>query len=922
MDSTSSAPCAEGLSIGSTFNLSVPLGWDRIEVTAAGYQANRTWIDVTGSNRTGPIVLASQAIVHGLVLDRNGSGILGAAISYCPVATAVAPNPSCAPLDLPSGTDASGFFSGHLPGAAFPAGSFEIVATASGYFGNWSWVNATPGAIVFAPPIHLTLVGSGAPRAPFGALARPRPSIQGPWVDGRVLDAVTGAGIHGVNLIACPVSSTSSCVSFTDSTSTGGEFNASLTTGAYWLNASETGYADAQIYVNATGTRPVHLGTFLMKPNPLVTGRAVLDPWENESLSSGLGPSGASVSVCNRVGTVCGAGAVLSTAGFFEATGPAGTYDTVAIVGTGGSNFDSLTNTPLEGGAPQGYDPFETSLNVSAPSVSLGLTFSSLPRLAMFSGLSGGALDGSSRTVPGGVPTLPARWASVQVNGTRPNSNFAAVLSGGGRFTLFLPGGEKVRLEAVGSAFRGANATGVAVPTGARTSAVPSFDLPHYGWVESTIHASNGAPIPYAPVSATLADPANGTSLSNSDIADGTGFVNVSAPTQGSDVVRTTPVGYGNSSVRVEVLPSETSPALLPNVAPVSSLTHVESWEVNDVGVPLVTTVVDPTTGAPVPEALIGLSAGGPTSGIEAQVPSNGLGQFLLSAPLSSAPSLVVHATGYSVPRLPVISAPLARIRTLNLTADGILALRVVGLPGPTPLPGANVTACSASYTGPCSTVEANGEGIAWIATPPGLYSITIQAVGYLGNVSYPASTCSDCFDWLGNLTVYADSVVLGRVVDGLFGTPIVGANVTLCPVGGGYAIYCLFPTPTDGLGGFAFPAPAGIYWLNATAADHGLFSLELEVRFGQTIAVGDLALAPDGALSGSVVDGSRSLPIAGAQVFACPIDGSACAGPAVTDPSGRYTIPSVSPGAERLLATALGYASGFGRVLVPPGAA
>src|SRR5262249_49753009 len=98
-------PCSSGASNATTgtFNFTAPLGWDIITAGANGYAQNFTWVDVTGDNATGIIVLAADALIGGRVLDPSGHGIYAANVVACP-ADAVATCDTGKPGTL-SGTD-------------------------------------------------------------------------------------------------------------------------------------------------------------------------------------------------------------------------------------------------------------------------------------------------------------------------------------------------------------------------------------------------------------------------------------------------------------------------------------------------------------------------------------------------------------------------------------------------------------------------------------------------------------------------------------------------------------------------------------------------------------------------------------------------------------------------------------------------
>ncbi|HTT26639.1 MAG TPA: carboxypeptidase regulatory-like domain-containing protein, partial [Thermoplasmata archaeon] len=846
---SATAPCSpSGPTTNTSFSVSAPLGWDSITAQATGYDSNTTWIDVTGTNRSGTIVLSPEAIGQGRVVDPNGSGILGAGLEYCPVTQTSYLQSGCQPFQSPSGSDITGtggYYSGYLPGGPFPGSTYEIEASAGGYLDDWTWVNATPGALVSIPTIALAPVGpSGGPLA---AGPRAPAASSATWIEGRLADASDGEGIANANLIACLFTGTHACTTLTDGSNAWGEFNASLPLGDYWLNASEPGYEDGSFFVNATGTATVEIGTVELTPYPWISGRVLLAPWESLTVSQGMGPGQASVSVCSNSGAECGPFGVASTAGFFNVSGPTGNNDDLAIAGSGGSSFDSLIPLQAQGSGFGGFDPNSTPVNVTPSGVVLPETAGSAPVLEIFSVVTGIVLDGSSWNASRHAPSAPARWASLVSTGPRAGDDANLPVSGGGTFDLFVPGGTSVRLDVSGSAFWTETNASVKVPSSAGLRAVPAFDLSHFGWVTATIRASSGAPLPYATVNASVPDPANGTRVSRGDAANGAGFINLSAPTGSNVTVEAAAPGYANASAYGSVLPNRASPFSVPGlVGGPSPLFYAESEEVNLLGGAPFPTVIDPLSGDPIAGASVTLEVNG---ALVNHATTNGLGQFLVSAPPAASYDLGFDRNGYATTSVPIADAEVSEYvqGQVDLVGDGIVAGEVVVVPSRDPVPNALVTACPIAGGGLCDYLTTNGAGEFWLEDAPGNYTLSITATPYSANQTYDAWIVSDAFAEIAPLDVFADATVEGNVVGEPFLLPVVGANVTLCPVNGSYSDFCAFPTPTDPLGGFAFDVPPGTYRLLVNASGYAPWTMELELLAGEVVPLGQIRLGADG---------------------------------------------------------------------------
>ncbi|HXQ48907.1 MAG TPA: hypothetical protein VN842_03920, partial [Thermoplasmata archaeon] len=469
VSATSNPPCSTTVTENGSFSLEAAIGWNQVTATASGYMSNSTWIDVTGSNTTGTIVLTPLAVLTGRVVTPNGTGVLGAVLQYCPIAPAIASQPGCTPVGS-GATGTGGYYSGPLPGGPFPSSAYQVIATASGYSGNWTWVNVTPGALVVAPRIVLEPIGNASAPSALALGPRPQNGSLSTWVVGRVADARTHLAIPDATLTACSIATSSTCVPFSDSTSTGGEFNATLGLGAYELSVGMDGYVPATLYLNATGLGTVDLGTIGLTPYPWVAGRVAIAPWPSLTIADGLGPDPAGVTVCTSQQAVCGPTGLVNTAGFFNVSAPVGASDDLAVNASGGVTFDGLTGAASQGGGTSGFVPLGIPLDVPSNGTTVGLGGNGVPTLSIFAPVTGTLYDLSTSNSTAHRPGSPARWATLEVSGPQAGAAQTMYISGGGQFTALVPPNETVRLVGSGSAYLRVATGGTAV--GAPATAV------------------------------------------------------------------------------------------------------------------------------------------------------------------------------------------------------------------------------------------------------------------------------------------------------------------------------------------------------------------------------------------------------------------------------------------------------------------
>jgi hypothetical protein len=884
-----------------SFNLSAPAGWGELLVSAAdGYNDNATWVDIGANSSAGTITLSPLATVIGQVTDPSGAGILDAAISDCVtgVQDVVRPTP-CS--ELPGGTGTSGEYGGVVPSGPYPGYIYELTASASGYLSNSTWFNGSAGGLVELPTLTLTPVSASARPIALGPHPAATPST---WLTGRIVDGTSGAGLDAVYLTACTLTK-SQCFALSDSTNAYGQFNDSLPLGTYYLDATRPGYEAGSFFLNASSTAPLDAGNLKLTPFAWVSGRVAYSPGTVYSLKTGLGPGPAAVQACSVTNhSDCGVADVLDTAGQYNVTAPPGN-DSVDV---NGSLTYELSN--------------ETPVTVGSADVSLSPPIAHFPALALDAMVSGRVLDGSDRASPTGPPRSAVPWPLVNCSGTLYNKRCSTMGDGNGSYLLFVTPSETLTVSASQTAFVPLSAS-VSVPGPGQSVLAPSVNLTHFGWVQSTIYASTGARVPYAAVSYSFLVPGTLTLYGNLGYADESGFVNVTVYPNLTVNLSAIGPGFGSQSTRSSVKPSQTTTVGFAGLPPYNNTTeYVRSADVNASVSPSNITVRDPVDAAPVPQALLWVENA--THSLVATIVGNSYGQFLVGINPPAASVLILTHPGFEgdTEYVPPPVGGTVSYPMINLTADGVLAGRVVAEPGNVPLPETNVTACEFYPAGACTTVGTNGSGIFWFVGPPGSYVLNLTADGASAAFTYSGTISSDGWYWLGNLTVETDGSVEGTVVGQPFDLPIVGANVTICPTSGGYFPYCNATTPTDPTGGFTVLVAPGYYYVNVTAAGYAPWSLEIELGSGERFDLGTIAMDPLGEVLGTVADGSTGLPIAGANLTVCNGIGTVCSGWVLSNASGFFLVPGVRPGADVLLATALGYTPGERGITVWPGEA
>jgi hypothetical protein len=922
-------PCDYGTAnLSGWFNMSAPLGWDWVTVSASLYQANSEWVNVTQYTDLGDFYLRPDAVFAGQVVTPTGVGIHLAQVKYCHVGSPLA----CSNVGATGLTGSSGLYDGVVPPGWLPFGSYIVTATAAGYQTNWTWANTTGSNITYVPTITLWPVGSGT--GGFGPVHRaasaPGTSGGGAWVVGRVVDNITGLGLPGASVSACPVDG-NPCVVFPDGTSSGGEFNGSVPAGNYWLyvNASRTDYYGLRAFVNATAQGFVDLGTLPMEPFAWVTGRVLIAPWTamtqylgNAALGEyGLGPGEAVVHACSQSGALCGPSATVNSGGFYNVSAPYGSYDraTISLVGSG------------PGSAPGGFIQNYTVFN--ATSYDTPLAGNTTFTVAIFGEIRGQLRDGSAWDSTHTKTLYPVRYGTASAITLGKCSSAAGTSTGGGGdYVLYLPacGNNRTEVTAFGSAFiQQTNITVGQLTSGVQIVTVAPLVLPHYGWAQMrVVDQGTGAPVPYATVGAITPDPRNASTISSGDAADGFGFLNLSVAPSGGGTVLFTASGpdYNTSTATGSVNESATTllnggTLHLAGTIPVPAYGWIQSAQVNDLAPPVATTVRDLVRQSPIALATVTLSNPAGLTGAP-NVATNGYGQFLIDAPPSLKDSLIFRLTSYSANVSVLRVEPGARVAlpVVNLTGDGIIAGRIVAFPSLVPVVGATVSACPRATAFCPSSATTNGSGYFWVDAPPGADTVTVSANDYVVNSSTVLDVCSDCWIWAGTIQVEQFATITGIVLGLPSGIPVAGANASTCSTFGFPTGPCGFSVLTDQNGSFELTTAPGNYIFAVNASGYNGSYLPLSVAPGERINLGTVPLQAYGALVGVVDSGATFTPIFNATVLACPTwSGGTCANYVRTDPLGHFAV-SAPPGPYSLYVSANGYSDTYVAATVASG--
>jgi hypothetical protein len=889
---------------GSFFLNNTP-GWDAITVTAPLYEPNTTWAEVNRSTENvGTINLTEDGYIHGFVVDPQGKGIQLATVYYCSIA---APD-SCTQLGLTGLTSTYGEYFGQVAPGLLPLGSYRVVASAAGYDENSTWVNVTaPNTEFNASVLVLHPAGNSSVPSPHlaGALG-PRPRVASSvWVNGQVIDNSSKIGLtSGVSVQA---TSTTGAIVDVLRFNTAGDYNISLTPGAWFINATSPQYFyAASVFVNVSVNGATQVAPLLaLDPLPWVQGRLFIQPWESITTLDGMGPGQATVRTCATTG-LCGDTGEVNSAGFYYETAPFGQYDRISAGGTGTS-----TGQPAGG--------FITNSSVVQTVSNATLNETPYIGLGAFGTVLGLIRDASTGN------ESPVRYANAEVYAVGPGGTpvtVTEVANSGGEYIAFLPQNNKTTVRSSGEAFEQGTAHDSGFTAGG-INVENNTSLVHFGWVVLTVNDSSGVGagdgvgrgrIGLAQVSANTTSVFTNASYSYANVADSYGFDNISAPPGSKVTVNVQAPDYTSVALTLSVNESETTYYNDTSANPYTGLGVVTltgwSW--------LTGHVVDPARGnLSLPGASVTITN---VTGVnnDGPVASNFAGNFLSDVPLGHAVNVSVSLPGYSLNKTnyTIVKGITGNLAPVNLTGMGVVAGYVFGYPTYAPVAGALISICLKGNPS-CSTPIAttNGSGDFWTIAPAGLDALNVTDTNYVPSEPSYIKVKPDSWNWIGAINLSEYAFIYGTVRGLPSGDLISNANISLCfpslfggsPIGG-----CLTTVTSDANGRFFLPAASGTYVIDANATNYNDTYLPLSLSSGEYVNVNTIFLQEYGFETGRVLGADTQAPIPGTTIQACPAwePGQCNPGPAV-GPTGAFSL-SGAPGPYTLFAIAPGYQAAY----------
>jgi hypothetical protein len=917
--------CQNGAaSLKGQFDFPAPLGWDYVKASASGYEPDYVWAYVNSSQQEvyiGNLGLQPLATLQGRVVDPEGNAVLGATAKVCQLTDTSSTCPN-----LGAGRVSSdGVYLGQVIGGWLPMSTYRVVVTAAGYSTDWAWVNATVGQETNISTLTLFPSGSnGSDAEPVLAGARSAGTSNNTqistWLAGRLVDNVTQLGVQTSNYAACPAQG-GTCFQPVGGSNTGGFFNLTIPAGLYYLNITAAGYEPSSVYFNSSGAGYLNMGEVALQPLPWVFGNVTINPWNliyvqlsaTVTDSFQMGPE-ALVKVCST-GLLCaqqvGPSSDVSPTGQFQVWGVPGLADSVQVApsatgistsATGGFNSNSTTVTI----AP-------TQLTASIPGTIKLDVFASLS-FTVWNNLS--FLPNSGALTP-----LPVRYAGVSASTI---GNFTGTASwsanGSGGVTFFLPPGNPANKTSYTANVPTAWETQVLKFSGQLVMGgsyqTDPLSLLHFGWETGTIVTANTyQAASYLPVSASSIPMGSTLIYTSSAVTNGGGFFNVSAAASPSVHFSIGPGNdYNNTSFYAPVNDSATSSynssALTTGNITIDHWGYAASTQVNYSQFPTITTVIDPVKDLPLPGVSLTVSTVGDLEASTTDLATSNVGgQFLVDAPPGNDWANYSRAVYEpNATRLKIEAGEISTVPLVNMTGDGVVSGIVLSKPGDVPVVGANITDCLGGQR-VCGMVQTNGTGQFWVNATPGLNFLNVSAAGLISPGPTLANVCSDCYVGLTPIPVYQPAYISGTVLGLPAGFPVVGANVSACsPVGGSPTGPCLYSVQSTKSGSFLMIVPAGSYILAVSDLNYNSTYLTVDVAAGEHVNVGSVFLEAFGSVVGAVYDNTTTVPISGAQVYACPVwSGGTCVG-ASTDIGGHYAFAG-APGAYVVTISASGYA-------------
>jgi hypothetical protein len=904
-----SPSCTYGVlnSTTGSFTMVAPSGWDKVTASASGYQQNWTWLFVNGTNFSGIIELTPNGYLTGTVDSAAGGPVAGAVISTCPIGT-----PNSCNVVASAGTD--GRYNASVAGGSFPWATYIVEASYPGFVTDWTWVNASAGSIALVPTLVLPVLST--PNATSGSNASARPL----WVTGTVIDTRTGLPVRLADIGQCE---DYSCGNGAEFATYGGTFNLTWIAGEDQLLVSAAGYDAEYVSVPSTSNESLSLGEVPLRPFGWVSGQVLIGPWGSLAGSDGQGAP-VQVQFCpgpDQPG-FCGSPTQTNTAGYFNASADSGAM----LLMTGGGGIQAF------GTAQGGFEYLETPEFIPASN------FSSIGNVSdpLFLGVAGQMVDG---TGSGGFLNDSGRSGFVDVEATpgaaalTPYNWTFAITGPDGQYTFFLglPTGSPVTLTAAAIGYRTYQTSVVLTTPAPGITPVAGAEMSHDGYLTATaVDAVTSAPVPDASIVASVVDPANFTTFSLGAAANGSGEVNTTAPSGLAVSVTVSAPGYFPRAFLEPITSGRTTalgPVALMEGAPPSGF-FVQSEYINTAGLPAIPTVVDPKTGAPLPDAEIAIAVS--NGSVVGTTFTNDLGQFLLWVPTSPFIDLTLTLSAYDPVTIYYSTAGDTHLslRYVNTTGTGIVAGRVILDPNGTGVYDTEVNVCPTGASGGiCFMLDeavgyTNVSGDFWVPSTRGIDTVSINTEQYLANQTLNLGVSTDEFYEVGTMDVYAFATISGVVLGVPGGQPIAGANVSLCsPFGDPYGP-CDTSTVTGAGGNFSFQSPPSTYVLVATALGYNETYRSILLGPGQQLDIGALLLLADGVVTGRAVSSFNGAPVANTTLIVCLLDAPADCTPFLQgNPDGTFALEA-PPGPDVLTLSAPGYFSNYTDLVVPSGGA
>ncbi len=894
-------------------------GWVLVHAASPNFLVNFTWVYVgSGIVHARTIYLTPESYLEGRVVGPNGYSLNTSSAQVCPISNK---GVGCLPIIGSGLTSTNGSYFALLPAAHLPIGGYMVVANAPGYLSNSTWVNVTePGqtytatTIVLRPILGSAGLPASRPHATNGSAA---------YVYGFIVDNSTGLGVPSATISLDPVGG-GTPVTVASSISDIGQFNFTLGVGAYSFNVTYTGvYYPWSGFLTVNGSAPyINESTIRLVPLGYLRGRIVVDPWRNVvTISEGIGVQ-TLVTVASHNHEITSLGET-DSGGFFNISAVNSKADLVFSVPSGGG----------QGSARQGFLENDTVWNTTKNG--------SLPFLVMgnviYTAFTGVVRDGSTNNA------TPVRFGSIALTVATPNFavfTYTEALGGGGEYTIFMPPGNitnGLTPASQVSAYMPHNfsyrfplawfANNLSLLENISASAVwllPKISLAHFGWLNFQVDASVAAfggtssVVPYAVATATVITKNDSVVSGASAVADGHGFVNMTAPI-GRNLTLTVAAPDFNGTVVENISVNESATTFVNGSSAQIGSILLQPWGW------VWGTVVDSALGVPVygASATVSNPNGSGTVGII----SNGAGFFMSDAPPGAVDQVSVTLNGYLTnnTRVKVGVGELGNLTPLNLTGLGVVAGRIFVYPGNVPLYGATVSVCPiASPTCQNSNVTTNGTGYFWVVADPGRDTIAISAPGYSENTT-PGTILvrSDVWEWAGNFVIDQYATVTGTLLGDPSGLPVVGANVSMCSaiaLPGQPTGPCFVTVLTDSIGQFELSVPYGNYILALNATGYNATYLSLSLGPGEYASIGTIFLEALGTVQGTVFGQDTNAPVVGALVQACERwSVGNCTGNVPVSASGAFSL-SGPPGPYVLVVAGPNYQDAYVHVVLLAG--